>query len=405
MTNAAFCRALLGVVVLCGSSLLAPAGLAAEDLSEAPTRQGGKTAVASKARAQIPGAGSAQAIVVLVNDEPVTGYEIEQRAAFLAANAGPGSELKAKAEARWAQIVKDPKTNERLQQLLKAKNVRSEAEARAVQGEFAKSLQRDMIEQLKRESRTQRMPQFKKQALEELIEERLKIQEAKKLGLEVPEDEVKRVLKGIAEQNKMNEAQFTEHLKSIGIDISTMRERLRSQFAWREVIRRRFAGQVTIRERDIDRMISTSAGSAAPDAIELQVQKITLPAAATDQGALARRFSEAEALERRFTDCKSMGALAREAQGARYEDAKFIKPSSVAEPLRSMLLAAKDGDILPPATAAGGVEIYAVCNRRVVQADSKQREKALGELQQREYEIIATRYLRDIKQDAHIEYR
>jgi peptidyl-prolyl cis-trans isomerase SurA len=84
---------------------------------------------------------------------------------------------------------------------------------------------------------------------------------------------------------------------------------------------------------------------------------------------------------------------------------KFIKPSTIPEPTRSLLLSAKDGDMLPPTTAAAGIEVYAVCGRRPIKADDKQRERAEGELQQKEFEIVAKRHIRNLRQDAHIEYR
>lgn len=349
-----------------------------------------------------------QAIVVLVNDEPVTGYEIQQRAQFLSlySGGGGGPDLKAKAEARWAQIVKDPKTNERLQALLREKNVKSREEAMAIQKQYAQKLQMSMIEQLKREAYAATIPKFKKEAQEELIAERLQLQEAKRLGIEVPDDEVKRVIKGIAERNKMTEEQFAQHLKGANVDISTMRDRFKAQFAWREVVRRKFGAQVSITQRDIERMISASAVEAGEDAVELQVHKITLPIASrTDQAAMARRYAEADALRRKFGGCKTLPALAKEAGDARYEDLKFIRPSSIAEPTRSLLLSAKDGDMLPPATAAGGIEVYAVCGRRPIKTDEKVRERAEGDLVQREFEIVAKRHLRDLRQDAHIEFR
>jgi peptidyl-prolyl cis-trans isomerase SurA len=84
---------------------------------------------------------------------------------------------------------------------------------------------------------------------------------------------------------------------------------------------------------------------------------------------------------------------------------KFIKPSSIAEPTQSLLLSARDGDMLPPVTGAHGIEVYAVCGRRPIKADEKAREKAQEELAQKEFEIVAKRHLRDLRQDAHIEYR
>jgi peptidyl-prolyl cis-trans isomerase SurA len=170
-------------------------------------------------------------------------------------------------------------------------------------------------------------------------------------------------------------------------------------------VRKRGQMLISINQRDIEQMITASARDAGEDTVELQVQKITLPAPAKDQNAMARRYAEAEALRTRYGGCATLPALAREAGDARHDDLKYVKPSSLPEPTRSLLLSAKDGDMLPPATAAQGIEVYAVCGRRPIKVDEKEREKAEGELAQKEFEIVGKRYLRDLRQDAHIEYR
>jgi peptidyl-prolyl cis-trans isomerase SurA len=100
-----------------------------------------------------------------------------------------------------------------------------------------------------------------------------------------------------------------------------------------------------------------------------------------------------------------MASLAKEAADAKFEDSKYVKPGSLPEPTRSLMLVAKDGDVLPPATLANSIEIYAVCGRRVLKGDEKQRENAMQELQQKEFNVIAKRHLHDLRQEAHIEYR
>jgi peptidyl-prolyl cis-trans isomerase SurA len=395
--------AALGAVLVTAAVALGPV---AAQAPSGPRQAAAQQQPQGKAEKSSPAAKGAQAIVVLVNDEPVTAYEVEQRANFLAANAPGDPDLRARAEARWAQIAKDPKNNERLQKLFQEKGVTSREQAVAIQQEFAKNLQRDMLEQLKREVRAGKAAQFKKQSLEELIEERLKLQEAKRVGVEVPETDLDRVMKGLAERNNMTEPQFIQHLKSSNIDPQTMRERFKTNYAWREVIRRKYGPQIAITQRDVDRVIADTATETGTDTVELQLQKITLPMPShVDQTALAKRFTEAEGLRRKFTNCQATAGLAKEIPDARFEDLKTAKPSSIPEPTRSMLLGAKDGDILPPATAATGIEVYAVCGRRVIKGDDKQREKAMEDLQAKEYEIVARRHLRDLRQDAHIEYR
>ena len=100
-----------------------------------------------------------------------------------------------------------------------------------------------------------------------------------------------------------------------------------------------------------------------------------------------------------------MAGLVKEATDAKFEDSKYVRPANLPEPTRSMLLLAKDGDVLPPATQANSIDIYAVCGRRPVKGDEKTRDNALQELQQKEFNIVAKRHLFDLRQEAHIEYR
>jgi peptidyl-prolyl cis-trans isomerase SurA len=372
--------------------------------AQVPPRQAAAESPAAKAEHS---GKSEQAIVLLVNDEPITAYEIQQRANFLAlqGSAGLSPELKAKAEARWAQITKDPKINERLNAMLRERKVTTQEQAQAVQKEYVLKLQHDMLDQLQREGRAAMMPKLKKEAQEELIDERLKLQEAKRGGIEITDADVRRMMKTLADRNKMTEEQFAQHLKGMGVDIATMNERTRAQAAWREVVRRKFSAQIAITSRDVDRMISATASETGADTVELQVAKITLPThGKMDQVALAKRYAEADGLRQRVSGCSAMGGLAKEVN-ARFEDLKYIKPSAISEPTRSMLLNARDGDVLPPATTASGIEIYAVCSRRSIKADEKEREKAQEELAAKEFEIMAKRQLRDLRSDAHIEYR
>lgn len=360
---------------------------------------------AGAATSSSPARTGTQSIAVLINDEPITAYEIEQRAALLALQGGGGDgDFKAKAEARWKQIVKDPKTNERFKELLKKNNVQSQEQARALQTTFVKDLQRNMIEQLKREARAGAVSGSKDKARQELIDEKLKLQAAKGLNISVDDQEVDRILGGLAERNKMNIDQFAVHLKGLGVDINTMRSRFRAESAWREVIRRRFGYQVSITGRDVDRYVASAPQK--EDSVELQVQRITVPLPAkVDQKIISQRIAEASAVASSFTGCSHTSALTAALPGSKFEDLGVRKPSAIQEPTRSLLLNASEGEMLPPSVAQGGIELWALCSRKTLQSDKVQRENAENELRQKEFEVLAQKHLKDLRQDAAIEYR
>ncbi len=204
------------------------------------------------------GKAASQSIAVLVNDEPITAYEIEQRQRFIGLNANIGE----KAKQSFQALIKNPNVNARLKQMLDetiaANKGKSKDEVIAIferrKKEFAQSLQRQAVDN----ARASVLPGLKKQALEELIDEHLKLQEAKRLSVLASDENVNQVLNNIAQKNKMTLEQFTAHMKSMGADINTMRSRFRAELSWRDVVRRRFGNQISITDRDVDRFVASA---------------------------------------------------------------------------------------------------------------------------------------------------
>jgi peptidyl-prolyl cis-trans isomerase SurA len=400
---AAYCRPAACFAAALGFALGIWGGQGAERSAAAQSKSPQRSAATA---APAPASRGQQGIVVVVNDEAITAYEIDQRARFLALSANLGE----KAKESFQRLIKADSTEAQLralqQDVIRSNPGKSREELIAIfqerQKQFGVALQKQALES----ARAGVLPKLRTDAREELIDERLKLQAARKLGIEVADKDVKTLVGEMAGRNKMNYEQFAQHLKGMGVDIATMAEKLRAQRAWRDMIGRRYAAQVSVSQRDVDRVLSTAAIEAGQDTVELQVQRISLGLTGKiDQPALTKRYAEAEALRRRFAGCKSMGELAKGAPDTRFEDMKFIKPGTIAEPMRTMLLSAKDNDVLPPVTTSAGVELYAVCGRRPVGGNEAQRAKALVELQVKELDVLARRHMRNLRQEANIEYK
>jgi peptidyl-prolyl cis-trans isomerase SurA len=376
-----------------------PADLAAQS---APVKK--KSAAAAKTDGpSTPSRG--QGIVVVVNDDAITAYEIEQRARLL----GLSANISEQAKANFQRLIKSPDLEEKMKELQREVITSNPGKSReqliAIIQERQKQIGMSLQKQAVEGARASIMPKLKKDAREELIDDRLKVQAAKKHGVEVTDDDVKGMMKGLAERNKLTYDGFAQQLKGMGVDINTMMEKFRAQKAWRELVGRRWGAQVSISQREVDQLLSTAAAEAGQDAMELQVQKLSLPLPGkVDQASLTKRFAEAESLRRRFAGCKGMAELAKGAPDARLQDMKFVKPSTIAEPTRSMLLSAKDDDMLPPVTTAAGVELYAVCGRKSA-ANESLKSQAMAQLQSKQLDILAQRHLRNLRQEANIEYK
>ena len=189
----------------------------------------------------------------------------------------------------------------------------------------------------------------------------------------------------------------------MGTDIYTMRTRFQAMMSWQNVIRRQIGHQVAITDRDLNRAVANVEGE---DQTELNLQRIVLIVPGeVDQAIVAKRMGEAAALRQKFTDCSSTAALAQTEGATRFDNIGPRSAADVAEPTRTLLLSASDGEMLPPTVGSEGVELWVLCGRKVVAAKESQRDEAVKDLRQQEFEVLAERHLKDLRQDAHIEFR
>ncbi len=351
------------------------------------------------------GKSAPQGIAALVNDEPITRFEIDRLARFMSLSAN----IQDRARAQMKAIAENPRTNERLKEILQdtiranpgksREQVIAAFEARKKQ--FVVSLQKQAIES----ARASTIPGLRKAALDELIEQRLKHQEAKRLKIDIPQEDLDRAYKSISERNNIPAKQFEANLRAQGGDPALLKDRIKTQLIWREVIRRKLGHMISISNREIEKAVA-STSSDASDLVELELQRIifTMPGK-IDQRVMAQRLQEAEQLRRKFKGCKSTASLLKDVTGAKLESLGYKKAATLTEPARSLVLNARDGEMIPANLTASGVELYAVCSRRTVKADQTNREKAENELQQREFERLARRYLHDLRKDALIDIR
>lgn len=395
-----------GMVVTTPPGPVAPVGPPPSSMVPPPPVATAKPKPKPKPAASAPSAERRLGIVALVNDEPITAFEVDQRARFMVL----GANIQDQARANLKRIAEQPSTNQDIKSILenvvKSNPGKTRDQLIAIfeerKKQYVLGLQKRAIEG----ARAGALPAMRKSAIDELIEERLKLQEAKKLNIVVSDDDVNRALKGVAERNKMTDKQFAEHLKGMGGDVSIMRSRFQAAIAWREVVRRKYGAMITVSGRDVDRMVASATTDAPADQAELHLHKITLSMAGKlDQAALAAKYGEAERIKRSFKGCKTTSTAMKGIAGAKLEDLGFRAPTTTSEPTRSLLASAREGEMLPPSVTSEGVEIYAVCARRTIKADDKRREQVQEELTMKEYDLVSRQHLRDLRQNADIEYR
>lgn len=338
--------------------------------------------------------------ITFVNDEPITGYQLEARARLMML----GTNISEKASDNMKRLIQSEETNQRWRKLIeetvKQNPGKTQQQMMAIIEQKKAGFAAGLREQAISGARASIMPTLRKQAKEELIEEQLKLQEAKRLNIVIEDKDVDAIVKSLADRNKMDEKQFAAHLKSIGVDIGAMRERFKATLSWNEVVRRTFGNQVTVSEREIERF--ASQGSKGEEQIELKLSRILLPLPAkVDQRTMADTLDKAERIRAAHKSCKGMAAEAVQ-HGGKYEDMGYRPASSFKDPLLTMLVSAQENEMVAPNVTPAGVELLAVCKRSVMTATEQKRQEVMSDLRQREFEVRARGLLADLKGRAEI---
>jgi peptidyl-prolyl cis-trans isomerase SurA len=247
-------------------------------------------------------------------------------------------------------------------------------------------------------------PALKKQAVDMLIDERLQLQQGRKLGATPDEDGVNKILEDMAKKNNLDVDGLTAALAKTGVSIKTLKDRIRAQIMWQEAVQRKFRREVQIADADIDKAVSESGDAESAEAgntLQLRQVRYEIPAGA-DQRTIAERLATAESLRARFGSCAE---LAKGVDGANVKTLQDQQPASLAQPARLLVSNAKVGQMTPPTITQAAVELYAVCGKRSFKGDEDARQKAQRKLMSEELSLRAERLLRDVRAEAFIEYR
>ena len=110
-------------------------------------------------------------------------------------------------------------------------------------------------------------------ARDQLIEERLKQQEAKKLGISVPAEALQAALDDYASRANLTSDQFIEELGKAGVDKSTLVDFLSSAIMWAEVVRVKFGPQSAISEEQVERTVNSNTSGTS---LEVSLSEIIM---------------------------------------------------------------------------------------------------------------------------------
>ena len=267
----------------------------------------------------------------------------------------------------------------------------------------------DINKRAKFNSVTQRKkmgPALRSQALEELTDEVLKRQEARRLGVTADPARVDQAFAGVATRVKMQPSQLIKAFRQVGVDANTLKRRIEADILWQQVVQQRFRREVRIRDQDIQQAINAKDEEQDKKTTEFNLQQIILilPKGA-NKGKIAARKKEAEQIRARFTGCADIRASIEGHRDVVYKRIGRKIVGEIHPELRQGLLDTPAGKMSPPTVEPSAIQMFAVCDRAEVEDDRAERNEVRSELMNEQGKILARRLLIDLKQSAVIEDR
>lgn len=246
-----------------------------------------------------------------------------------------------------------------------------------------------------------------RQVLSGLINEMLMLQEAESIGVNINEQAVDQGFAAIAQQNKMEAAQFAEMLRRGGVDVSTLRAQVRAQLAWKEFVQRRLRSRVVVSERDIDdayQRVVSKMGST-----EYLTAEIYLPT--DDQESQRSALQLAQRLQSEIKSGKaSFFKLAQQfskaAGSANGGDNGWLNEVQMNPEFLKSLQKVSKNQITNPVKTSAGYHILFLRDKRVVSEDSLPSKDQIGfNLGSQRLDRVQRRHLEDVKAAAFLDIR
>jgi peptidyl-prolyl cis-trans isomerase SurA len=244
-------------------------------------------------------------------------------------------------------------------------------------------------------------------AIEQLIDERLMIQEAQRRGIGVSEAEVDAQVEARARGAGMTGSQFRQVMRQSGFDPETFEEFLVARIAWQRIVQARFRATVSVSEQDVAAALDTREVTGEEQtATEYMLQQIifVIPSGAA-AGTQAQRQREAVAFRDAFQSCDHSIQQAGGAVGIVVKPPVRREESQLTQEMREVLAAMNAGGITGPDRIAEGLQLIAICAKNEIAGQTEATTQVREEIANERGELLARRYLRDLRSDAVIEYR
>ena len=207
------------------------------------------------------------------------------------------------------------------------------------------------------------LSRLQKEVLERLIDEKLQMQEAKALSIEIPDEQIAQGFAEIARQNQTSAEEFRDRLQDAGVRLDTLRDQIRAEIAWSQVVRRKLRPQINVSEQEIDNAMQQRNRSAGKT--EYHLAEIFLTTNESNAESVTKEANDIyEALKKGARFSEIARARSQNPGANQGGDIGWLNSDQVDPALRSHLANMQTGQVSPPIKTEKGIYILFLRDQR-----------------------------------------
>jgi peptidyl-prolyl cis-trans isomerase SurA len=266
----------------------------------------------------------------------------------------------------------------------------------------------DIEQRTKLDFLSTRKPATRQKVIDELIDEKVKIKEGKKFGVDPGIADVDQSYTAMSTRMRLTPEQLTKSLETQGIRPETLKARMKAEMVWGSLVRGRFKESLQVGEKEVAAAVQVNGSDekTATESFEYKMQPIVLIVPrGSAQPAIEVRRKEAEALRNRVQTCDDANAIFKSMQNAAIREAVTKTSADLPPPLRELLDKTPIGHLTEPEVTKQGVEMVALCGRKPTTVDTPKKKEIRDKMYVEKFEAKSKAYLQEVRKAAMIEYR
>lgn len=202
-------------------------------------------------------------------------------------------------------------------------------------------------------------------SLERLIEDQLKLQEARRLGIAIQRREVDSAIGRMVAQSRMERDEFIAYLERHHIALATLEQRISADIAWNKIVRQAIAPKILIRQQEVERLLARQIANA--DESRYLLSEILIR---VEKGEETEKRNLAEQLRGRLTENRNSfplaaGQFSDAASSLRGGDIGWIGKNALREEWREAVLTLTPGSVSSPISTQEGYYLLLLRDREL----------------------------------------